>query len=96
METVQSWLRSLNLEHHAEAIFGSGITSMLKVVRLKDEDLLSMGLTNPADRQAIIESIANINNLNNAATTQEVGAYSTRDTKDPKLRVLSPCSFDLI
>lgn len=31
METVQAWLRSLNLEVHAEAIFNHGVTSMLRV-----------------------------------------------------------------
>jgi hypothetical protein len=85
METVQSWLRSLNLEHYAETIFNNGFTNMLKVVRLKDEDLLSMGITSPTDRQVILESIANINKLNNASVPQDVGGtFSVRDTKDPK------------
>jgi hypothetical protein len=88
METVQSWLRSLNLEQHAEAIFGHGVTSMLKVVSLTDADLLSLGVTSPADRQSILDSIANINSLNDAAVT-DAAAFSLRDTRDPKVSSLA-------
>ncbi len=91
METVQAWLRSLNLEGHAEAIFNHGVTSMLKVVSLKDAELLSLGVTSPADRQTILDSIANINSLNDASTP-DAASFSVRDTRDPKVSRRKGCA----
>ncbi len=56
------------------------------MVSLKDAELLSLGVTSPADRQTILDSIANINSLNDASTS-DATSFSVRDTRDPKVSV---------
>ena len=73
------------LEGLSASLSTAGVVSMAKVVKLNDEDLLSIGVVSPKDRMALLESIASINSLNSEATVDGALSYTIRDTKDPKL-----------
>lgn len=57
-QPVRSWLSALGLAHLAEPLFEANITTMVAVCKLKDGDLLSLGVKLPEERALLLDRSA--------------------------------------